>query len=248
MRLCPYLFILVPLLAAPAFAQAPSLEQILASHIDARGGLAKIKAIRTMTSTGRVEIGSMALALRIEHRRGAFRSDTSFQGMTKSEVFDGKAGWIIDPFTGSPKAEPMSPAQLRQAELQADYDGPLVDWRTKGHRIALAGKVSVNGVEAYVLNVAMKNGDTLISFIDARTFMEIKAINKAVSEGRMVEVETLLGDYRPVNGVMLPFSLDIRPKGQPQSLKIVLDKVEVNLPLDDARFNLPVAKATLMPL
>lgn len=233
--------LLLPLAAMAATPVPPSLDQVLARHIAARGGMTKIKAIQSLKSSGHIEIGPMVLELTIENPRRAFRSDTSMQGVTKTEAFDGGHGWIIDPFTKGPaaKAESMSGDQLKQMVLQIDFDGPLVDYRRKGNRVALMGMQQAHGRDAYALKVSLKDGDELTSFIDAKTFMEIEVINNAVSQGKTVEVETTLGDYRAVNGVMLPFSLDIRPKGQPQGMKILLDKVEANMPMDPARFRMP---------
>jgi hypothetical protein len=245
-RTLPPFLVLAPALLAQA-PQTPTVDSILARHFEARGGLARIRALQTLVYTGRIEVGPMTLGLRLEFRRGAFRSDTSLQGLTKTEAFDGRGGWILDPFAGATKAEPMSPAQLRQAELQADFDGPLVDWQARGHQVVLAGMAAVNGAPAYVLNVRLKNGDAMSSFIDAKTFMEVKAVNQAVTEGRTVQVETLLGDYRVVNGVQLPFRLDIRVQGQTQSMRIVLERAEANVPLDETRFRQPAPPSAGAP-
>ncbi len=231
---------------APRSAAQMTADQIIARHIEARGGLAKIKAIQSLKSLGHINIGPMVLALSIENPRGAFRSDTSLQGMTKTEAFDGSHGWVIDPFAGKgpqAEAEPMSRDQLKQVGLQMDFDGPLVGYQAKGHRVALMGLEHVNGVEAYCLKISLKNGDELRSFIDTTTFMEIKATNKAVTQGKEVEVETRLSDYRPVDGVLLPFALEITPKGQPQGLQILLDTVEANTPMDASRFKMPARRA-----
>ena len=150
--------------------------------------------------------------------RGAFRSDTSYQGLTKIEAFDGVQGWVLDPFAGegpAAKAQPMTPAQFKQAALLMDFDSPLVDAPAKGHRITLEGRAKVGSSEAYVLRVDLGTGNVLRSYLDTITFVEIKVTNMAVNEGQEIEVEALLGDYRPVAGGMLPFVLVIRPKGQP---------------------------------
>jgi hypothetical protein len=167
--------------------------------------------------------------------------------MTKTESFDGVRGWVIDPFAGSTTAVPMSPGQLKTVELQGDFDGPLVDSRTKGHNVAFVGMEQVNGVETYALKVSMNKGDELMSFIDAKTFMEIKAIHRVESKDKVVEIETTFGDYRSVNSVMLPFILNMRSKGQSESLKIFLDKIEANVPIDSSRFKMPVTETTLKP-
>lgn len=217
-----------PLFSLGVLAQSPttpSLDWILARHFSARGGLSRIKAIQGLTSSGSIRVGGMSLALHIQNPRGSFHSETSLDGMTKVESFDGAQGWITDPFTGAPAPTPMSEAQLRQVRLQADFDGPLVDWQAKGHQVSFEGMAPVDGEPAYVLKVRLAGGGTLTSFIHARTFMEVKAINEAVSEGRPIEVETRLSDYRAVDGVMLPFRLAITPRGQADGLVIQFDSV-----------------------
>jgi hypothetical protein len=234
--------VLMALLPGALRAEAPSVDQVLAKHIAARGGYARIKAIQSVKSTGRLELGPMVLSISIENPRGSFRSDTSYQGLTKIEVFDGTQGWVLDPFAGdgpAAKAQPMTPAQLKQAALQMDFDSPLVDAPAKGHRISLEGKARVGSAEAYVVRVDLATGNVLRSYLDTTTFMEIKVTNMAVNEGQEIEVEALLSDYRPVAGVMLPFVLEIRPKGQPQGMKMTFDKVEANLPMEPARFKMP---------
>ncbi|MFN8010795.1 MAG: hypothetical protein U0P81_05265 [Holophagaceae bacterium] len=233
--------LLPPLLMAPAFAGTPRVEALLARHLEARGGLARIRALRSLVSTGRVEVGGLTLDLRVENPRGAFRSETRLGALTKIEAWDGRTGWVDDPFSGTPGPRPMTPAQLRQAALQADFDGPLVDAEAKGYRIAYKGTTLLAGGEAHVLEVDLGNGDTLTSCLDARTFLEVKATNRAVRAGKVVEVETVLGDYRPVAGVLLPFALDIRVKGEAEALKIRFDRVEGDLRLDPARFSSPAA-------
>lgn len=235
-------FVLLPL-AMPALVgqspQPPSLERILARHYEARGGLARIKALPGLLSTGHIELGGMRLTLRVENPRGAFRSDTSLDGLTKTEAFDGLHGWIIDPFTGAPGPKAMDAAQLRQARLQADFDGPLVDWQVKGHRVTFEGMVLVEGAPAYAMKVRLADGGALTSFLDATTFLEVKAVNEAVSEGKILEVETKLSDYRAVDGVLLPFRLEIRPKGQSEEMVIQFDAVTAKAGFGPARFQPP---------
>ena len=236
------LFLALPFLAPSLVAQSQqphSLDWVLARHFEARGGLGRIKALPGLLSTGHIDLGGMRLALRVENPRGAFRSDTTLNGLTKTEAFDGLHGWVADPFMGAPAPAPMAPAQLRQARLQADFDGPLVDWKAKGHHAALSGMALVDGAPAYAVKVRMEDGGTLTSFIDARTFMEVKAVNEAVSDGKTVEVETKLSDYRAVDGVLLPFRLEVAPKGRPEGMVIQFDTVAAEADFDPAHFRMP---------
>jgi hypothetical protein len=57
-----------------------------------------------------------------------------------------------------------------------------------------------------------------------------------------VEVETDVGDYEKIAGVFLPFSIESGRKGDPDKQKIVIDKAEPNISVDDATFKFPTAK------
>jgi hypothetical protein len=56
---------------------------------------------------------------------------------------------------------------------------------------------------------------------------------------REIEGESTLGDYRSVEGLMVAFSMESGQKGIPQRQRMQLSKIEVNVPIDDARFRMP---------
>jgi hypothetical protein len=41
---------------------------------------------------------------------------------------------------------------------------------------------------------------------------------------------------------MLPHSVDAGAKGSPQRQKLVIEKIEINVPIDDTRFKMPDVK------
>lgn len=88
---------------------------------------------------------------------------------------------------------------------------------------------------AYKLVISMKNGENRIDFIDCKTYLELKW------QGRVSDnvFESYFRDYRRVKGLMYAFEIDSGLLGQPANQKIIFDKVEVNPPLDDARFGKP---------
>ena len=55
------------------------------------------------------------------------------------------------------------------------------------------------------------------------------------------EYETALGDYKEVAGWYLPFSFETNVKGSQDKSKIVYDKIEANVPIEDSRFGIPAA-------
>lgn len=234
-------------LLSPASAQ--TLDEIVAKNIEARGGLDKIKAVKTMRMTGKMTIGpGMEAPAVIEIKRPQMtRLEISFQGMTLVQAFDGKNGWAINPFQGNPNPEPMSPDDAKDAEEQADIDGSLVDWKAKGHTVVLVGKEKVEGTDAFKLQITLKNGDVRYTFIDADSWLEIKGEAKRNIRGTEMETEQTIGDYKEVGGLLMPHSMEGGPKGSPMRQKITIDKIELDVAIDDARFAMPAKKDAPAP-
>ena len=229
-------------LAAPTLAQ--TVDEVVTKHLEARGGLDKIKAVQTMKMTGKMTVGpGIEAPVTLEMKRPAsVRLDITFQGNTGTQAYDGKIGWGTSPMAAKKDAEPMSAEDIKDMEEQADMDGPLVDTKAKGHAVELMGKEKVEGSDAYKLKVTLKTGDLRYIYIDADSYLELKTEAKRTVRGSEVETESVSSDYKEVGGLILPYTIQQGAKGQPQKQTITVDKIELNLPLDDARFRMPEAK------
>lgn len=225
-------------------AAAQTVDEIIAKNVAARGGLEKIKAVKSVRATGRMEVGPgmEAPVTLIMKRPNKMRVEFTVQGMTGSQNYDGKSGWQVMPFTGNKDPEPMSADDLKQSEEQADIDGPLVDYKAKGHQVELAGKEKVEGADTYKLKITMKNGDVRYEYIDADSFLTVKTEEKRVVRGTESEFEESVGDYKPVEGLMFPFAFEQGAKGSPQKQKLTVEKIELNVPVDDSLFVMPAPK------
>jgi hypothetical protein len=100
----------------------------------------------------------------------------------------------------------------------------------------------VDGTQAHKLKVVRKNGDVTFVYLDPDAFLEIRKISQRIEQGAQVEVETDVADYEKVAGVYLPFSIESGRKGGPDKQKIVIDKAEPNVSIDDAIFKFPTSK------
>ena len=105
------------------------------------------------------------------------------------------------PFMGQTEAQPLPPEAVKDAQEQSDLDGPLVDYQKKGHKVELVGKDQAAGVDAYRLRVTLKSGAVRDIWIDAASWLEIRGESSRSMGGRVVESETILGDYRDVGGL-----------------------------------------------
>ena len=162
--------------------------------------------------------------------------------MTASQAYDGEQGWKADPFQGRKDPEKTSADDTKSLIEEAEIDGPLVDWKAKGSTVEYLGTEDVDGTSAHKLKVVRKNGDVTFVYLDPDAFLEIRKITQRVEQGAQVEVETDVGDYDKIAGVFLPFSIESGRKGDPDKQKIVIDKAEPNISVDDAIFKFPTAK------
>ena len=102
----------------------------------------------------------------------------------------------------------------------------------------LIGKEDLEGTAAYKLKVTKKGGGVEYEYLDAQTFLEIRSSGKRKQMGQEMEFESTPGNYKPVNGVMMPYSLSQKVNGSPM-MDLTFEKIEVNTAIDDAIFQMP---------
>ena len=235
------------LMAPAVLAQgknAPTLDELVSKNIEAKGGADALRALQSLRLTGKllVDQGQIELAyVQMKKRPGEVRTEGTLQGMTQIEAYDGKEGWKISPFQGRKDPEKMSTDDVKALMEDAEIDGPLVDWKAKGSTVDYLGTEDVDGTPAYKVKVVRKNGDVSFVFLDPDHFLEIRVVTQRIKHGAQEEVETDLGDYEKTGGVFIPTSIESGRKGDPDKLKIIIDKAEANVPADEAIFHFPTA-------
>ena len=146
------------LLAVPASAQ--SVDDIVAKHLAARGGYEKIKAIQSLkiTRTVTTPFTSKDKVVIFKKRPALFRFERTATGQTAPvpRGINADAVWDTGPGGKIITREAQFASEAR--EIDADFDGLLVDWKDKGHTVALEGKEPMTGWEGYKLKVTTKGG------------------------------------------------------------------------------------------
>ena len=231
----------VALLAGSVGAADMTLDELLAAHYEALGGMDNLKAVKTARFTGNMAMGpgmevpfSMVFARPLK-----MRLEFTMQGMTAIQAYDGEIAWSVMPFMGKTEPEVMAEDQAKNIKEQADFDGPLMDWKEKGNQVELIGLEETDGTEAYKLKVTMANGDVRHHYLDSEYFITIKQDGKTTVQGNEVEFETILSDYKEVGGLMFPHSIESKPKGAPSGQVITIELVEVDVEVDDGAFAMP---------
>ena len=224
-------------------AYGQTADELVQKNIQAKGGIEKIKAIKSIRMTGKLNGGGgfTAATLQENDRPNLVRETFTLQGMTAVTAYDGTTGWQIQPFGGHKDPEFMGEDDLKDLLLDADFDGPLVDYKEKGNTVEFLGHDVVDGDDALRLKVTLKDGDIVYYYLDPDTFLEIRKEVQEFVRGSVRESVTEMGSYKPVAGVMYPYSISQGSKANPGAQTTTIEKIEVNMPIDKADFAVPAS-------
>lgn len=224
-------------------ATSPTVEEILARHVTARGGLDRIKALDDLRITGTLATAQgMTLPVVILRKRpNLYRLEITAQGGTVVQAYDGANAWSMSPMANGGKARPLEEAQARQVAVQADFDGLLVEPSRKGHKVALVGREPLGDGEVYRLEITLEGGGTRASLVGVDDFLEKKEFAEVPMQGSMVQAEIQFDDYRPVQGVLFPFrQATLAPMGE---FALTVETVEAGSDIDREIFFMPGQEA-----
>jgi len=219
-------------------AQDLTVADILAKSIEAQGGRATMAAIKDTTTSGTMELiqQGMSAALTIYQKEpNKMRTDIDIMGMIITTAFDGEKGWMVNPQTGA--AEEMNEKQSRAQRNQAMGYEAVLNPEKCGITYVLKGKETVGDKECYVLEQTFQDGTQATEYINATTFLTEKSRAKSDETGTEIIVETVMSDYKNVEGLMIPQTMTIY-QGGAEFARISVGKVAFNTGLQDAFFKM----------
>jgi hypothetical protein len=168
------------------------------------------------------------------------RQELHIKGTTLVQAFDGTTGWIVNPLMGGDAPQEMPAPLVDMMRNTADFDGPLVDYKAKGHTVGYVGREKVGDAEAHHLKITLKSGDVQHSYLDASTGLELRKSQEIdPGTGQTQTLQTDMSDYRPVDGVMVAHSIRQLMNGEAVA-QVSIDTVQFNAPdVQDAIFRMP---------
>jgi outer membrane lipoprotein-sorting protein len=242
--------------ALPVLGQTPTVDELLARNLASRGGAEKLKAISTRKVTGKVTVQvpmppgaeqqaqSAPQTLEMPMQVLAKRPNLMLQEMKMQDrrvvtAFDGQQAWAMNPMIG-PSAQLLKDAQAELIRDQAQFDGPLTYARQRGDKMEVLGKEDVDGTSTWKLAITHDNKTTTV-YLDEKTGLERKVAASVNQNGTQVLVESVISDYQPVDGIMVPRKVQTLVGGQTQAT-VSIDNVEFNVPIEDAQFKMPAGQ------
>ena len=231
-------------LAIVSFSNSQTVDDIINKNITAQGGLDKINSIKTMKISGKISGGGMDFPFTQTLRESnGMLMEMTIQGMTMKQGYDGTTAWMINPFQGSKKPEKMPKEQEKYMKEQTEIEGQLVNYKEKGSTAELLGKEDMEGSEVYKIKLTDKDGDVTIYYIDASSYLVLRQESKRKIKEKEILSTITMGDYKSVDGFMVPHSVEIKSSNEQMGTQnVIIEKVELNITVEDDIFKMPEDK------
>jgi len=218
------------------------VDEVVAANLAARGGKERLQALSSIRETGTATAsgGRVARVVREIKRPGLFRLEFSVQGTTSVFANDGSTGWQVAPLQGQFEPQVVAPEVDSAAGVdQRDIEGPLVNWREKGHVVELVGREMLPGGEAFKLKLTLKGGAIRYDYVDVASHLLVRSDFTRIVRGHPVELQNTFSDFREVGGLVFPHRIESRAKDRPEVITIEVETIELDPELDDSLFRLP---------
>jgi outer membrane lipoprotein-sorting protein len=229
--------ILLALAATPLLAQ-PSVDQILSKYTQALGGRTAYEKVTTRAMKGTVEIPDdnvTAPAQIWAKAPGSFRLTMDIPGYGVIEtVLDAGNGWERNPDSGM---HTMSKTDLAVAQRDHDFYRE-VRLKALYAKMETAGADKVEGRAVNVVEATPVSGPSEKLYFDAQSGLLVKRdFERVTLEDGIVQYEMLLKDYRDVDGLKLPFTIEQRAPDNTMIFKFT--EIKNDAPLADTAFAKP---------
>jgi hypothetical protein len=224
-----------------AKSQELKLDDILTKYFSVTG-IESMKDWQTITTIGKANMQGTDYPFQLIMKRpGKIRIEVEIQKMRMIQAYDGEHAWTVMPWTGSTEAQDMTADETKIIKEEADFEGTLYHWREKGHKAELIGREEIDGTPVYNIKIKNANGNNENFYIDAENYVILKGVSHVMNQGNEIESENLNSDFKKVNGVLMPFTIENKSKGQTVS-HFIVDKYEINTEVNDSLFIKPIKK------
>jgi outer membrane lipoprotein-sorting protein len=232
--------ILVAVFCAAVHAQAPTVEEIVAKTLAARGGADKIRSVTTMKMSGTITSQGREIPLSVMTKRpNLMLQEITVDGTRVVSAFDGERVWAINPMIGANGPQELSGAQADQIRDQSTFDGPLVGYKDRGDTLELVGTADIDGSKTWKLKLTRKNGRTMFIYVDTETGFERQWSTSIEQNGMTIDIDNVMTDYQPAdNGILVARTLRTLVGGKQQGL-LKVQSIAFNTSIDDAAFKMP---------
>ena len=222
-------------------AQGDRARDLIRRVIDAKGGLAKLKGVKTVIAeaktTFRMEQGALeSITKTYVVYPDKFRVDANVAGADVLQAYNAGDAWQKDPNGVRDVPAPMRDdfsASVRRDTI------PLLIAAAEG--TLTTRLLPDEGRDGHVLHVVEISGEGMTPvrlYIDSAHLIARQTFSAPGPDGRPMQAEEVFSDYRAIDGIQVPFTAEVLRNGR-TILQRTLTQVRFNTDVDPKLFARP---------
>ncbi len=241
--------LLIAVFLNSSFLYSSEIEDIMAKNITVRGGFDKLSSINAIYTEAAVNTAKNSLHYKLfECGKNRLRLEMMIDNKNNVTVINDTTGWVQDPNTG--EIVKLDSAELATTKQKVTdqfgiYRNYFVEGLNNGFSARIFKRDTVRGDSIIVIKLHDTNG----KYSDRYVYIhKPSGVDYAVyigndPEEKLTGTEIYFRKNTPVNGVIIPFEIDIYKRGRKET-QMVFSKIELNNPVDSTLFTIPEYKYT----
>ncbi len=221
----------------------PSGQEILERYLQQIGGREVLAGIHNRQVRGTVEIrpvGLKGFLAVYQARPNRYYAQMDIAGqMTIRQGTDGEVVWELNPMTG-----PRIIKGQEKALLLSQYAFDETRYRETCDNIQCLGVERIEGQPCYKVVQSVKGAMPITVYYSKETGLAMKACYTILDAMGPQDVETIMTDYRPVDGVLYAHRTVQKVKNV--ETVTLIESIKHNVVMDKQQFDLPEAIRTMV--
>lgn len=219
-------------------ATATTAEDVVARHIEARGGRQawdQVESIRLSGEfTGFSKINPFVL---VRKRDRLYHLDHTLGDKHVTVGYDGETRWWDNHWFQQGAQKITEGADLAVLERDLDFVTPLFEIEERGYELSLLDQDDLDGEPVIALELKRPDDSTETWYLDPETYLEHARESPASDFGRPMTQRTYFDDFRQVGDVTLPHYVETQWYTRHRVMEVA--DVELNVEIDDELFSMP---------
>jgi len=231
---------ITPLLLSLALAApsgAATLQEVIAKHIEARGGQENWSKVSSIRVTGDYTAFSKVAPFTLTRARDdSYLLDTEMNGRTVIIGYDGATTWWNNHWFKE-GAQRMTGIDAEVAKGDAHFVNPLWNYEALGMTAEYLGETEYEGMPALGIKLTRPGGAEETWYLDPSSYLEYARTAPGSDFGRPLPQRTFYDDFREIDGVKIPYLVETQWYTRNRVMHV--DAVEINAEIDPVMFSMP---------
>ncbi len=217
------------------------IDELMAKTVEALGGEANWRKLNSRVTKFEIDFenqGVKGTGTSFEKAANMSATEINLTALGKPiaelrDYFDGAAGGETASF--SPE-DVYTGQRLEDVKYENDFYG-LANWKSGLKKAEIRGTERVGEEETFVVRIQPERASEVTYFISTKTFLPVKKTSIVVSStsAQKTPISETFSDYRPVDGVMIPFKMMTMNLGM-GAVVVYAKEVKHNVAIDEATF------------